>query len=280
MEYNSYKNMEKKLTPKIDRKLEPKQLIYDISSWIKEYCEINNIKSLLIGVSGGIDSALVSTLAAITGLKTYCLILPLYQNPEQTIRGVNHTKWLTSRYDNVEVITIDLSETFKSFTNTLSSNLQNELALVNSKSRLRMLTIYQVAQCKNGIVIGTGNKVEDFGVGFYTKYGDGGVDISPIADLYKSEVYQLTKELGVINEIQTSIPTDGLWGDDRDDETQLGATYDELEWVMEHITYGNVGKDINKDGLTEREIEIIDIYLSFNRINKHKMVDIPVFKIK
>jgi NAD+ synthase len=258
---------------KIDRNLDLTQVKKDITTWIKTYCEQNNITSLVVGVSGGIDSALVSTLCANTGIKTYTILLPLNQKLEQTERGENHIKWLLERYPNVVKLKIDLSKTFETFKNTMEPELHNDLAFANTKSRLRMTTLYQVAQSKNGIVVGTGNKVEDFGIGFFTKYGDGGVDISPIADLYKSEVYAIAKSFGVIDEILTAKPTDGLWDDDRNDETQIGATYDELEWAMQLEDKTNV------NALTQNEQEILKIYQMFNNKNKHKMVSIPTFKV-
>jgi NAD+ synthase len=258
---------------KIDRKLDLNKLKVEITNWIKDYCINNDISSLIVGVSGGIDSALVSTLCANTGIKTYMILLPLNQKSEQTKRGEKHISWLSKRYLNIERIKIDLSEVFKTFKNTLNSDLHNDLGFANTKSRLRMTTLYQIAQSKNGIVVGTGNKVEDFGVGFFTKYGDGGVDISPIADLYKSEVYSMAKHFGIIDEILTARPTDGLWDDDRTDETQIGVSYDELEWVMEFKDNENL------NSLTIKEQEILKIYKSLNNKNKHKMVNIPIFKV-
>jgi len=262
---------------KVERKLQVKSVIIDIALWLKEYADTNKIKSLVVGVSGGIDSALVSTLCVMSGIKTYCIVLPLHQKPEQTERGEKHIEWLMKKSYNMEMIKVDLSETFDTFKYAIPSNTLNELALVNTRSRLRMTTLYQIAQAKGGIVVGTGNKVEDLGIGFFTKYGDGGVDIAPIADLYKSEVYAMAKELNVIEEIQTARPTDGLWDNDRDDETQIGATYDELEWVMEYLD--TTPHDLVTLNLTDREREVLKIYLSFNKRNKHKMVDIPIFKI-
>jgi NAD+ synthase len=262
---------------KLDRNLKSEKIITDIVYWLKNYTEKNNLKSLNVGVSGGIDSAVVSTICAKTGLQVNCIILPIQQEPSQTKRGENHVNWLKSRFKNVELIKIDLTSIFNHFKESLPYDLQNEVALVNTKSRLRMATLYQIAQSKNGIVVGTGNKVEDFGIGFFTKYGDGGVDISPIADLYKSEVYELAKKLNIIDEIQNAIPTDGLWGDNRDDETQIGATYDELEWAMEHID--KTPHDKILVNLTTREKEVLKIYMNFHVKNKHKMEIIPIYKI-
>lgn len=244
-------------------------MVKTISDWIKNYAKSNGIDSLVVGVSGGIDSALVSTLCSMTGIPTHCVIMPIHQNPEHTKRGLNHVKWLQSKYPLVELHQLDLTEVYDKFVETMS-NAKSDLGFANSRSRLRMVTLYQLASAKNGIVVGTGNKVEDFGVGFYTKYGDGGVDISPIADLMKTEVFELAKELDINQEILQAQPTDGLWGDDRNDEDQIGATYPELEWAM---TYQG-----NTSELSEREIEVLKIYYNFNNKNKHKMQPIPVYK--
>lgn len=242
-----------------------------ISTWLKEYAQKHNIKSLVVGVSGGIDSAVTSTLAAKTGLKTYCLLLPIHQNPEHTNRGNEHITWLRESFNNVIPLTFDLTKVYETFKDTVNPYV-NDLTLANSRARLRMTTLYQIAGMYDGIVVGTGNKVEDFGVGFYTKYGDGGVDISPIADFYKSEVYELGRELGIVNSIMEAAPTDGLFGDSRTDEDQLGASYDELEWAMK---YEDNKETVN---LSDRQLAVLDIYRTLNKRNKHKMVEIPVFK--
>ena len=202
-----------------------------IVDWIKNYANDNNIKSLVVGVSGGIDSAVTSTLCALTGLETVVVNMPIQQSTKEIDRGLDHINWLNNKFDNVIPTKVNLNNTFDSFLNDFSnSNLPaNKLAEANTRSRLRMVTLYHMAAKYEGIVVGTGNKVEDFGVGFYTKYGDGGVDISPIADLMKSEVYDAGLELGIINSIMVAAPTDGLWGDTRTDEDQIGATYNELE---------------------------------------------------
>jgi NAD+ synthase len=262
---------------KINRCLDLNKIKDEIIFWIKDYCLKNNINCLVLGVSGGIDSALVSTLCAKTNIKTYTVLLPLHQKKEQTIRGENHIDWLINTHSNVEKIKIDLSSVFDTFKNIIPVNLHDELAFANSKSRLRMITLYQIAQKNSGIVVGTGNKVEDFGVGFFTKYGDGGVDISPIADLYKSEVYEISKLLGIMDDILNCKPTDGLWDDDRDDESQIGATYDELEWVMDMI---DNNPELGLSNFTTEEINVIKRYNELNYKNKHKMVSIPTFKIK
>ena len=234
-----------------------------IVAWIKDYADSNGIKSLVVGVSGGIDSAVVSTLCAETGLPTYALTMPLLSKKENTALSDGHALGLVNRYSNVTNVNVDLTETYKVFNLFVDDTFtKNELANANTKSRLRMVTLYQVAGSVGGIVVGTGNKVEDYGVGFYTKYGDGGVDIAPIADLYKTEVRELGSYLRVRREIIDAKPTDGLWEDGRSDEDQIGATYAELEEAMENGT-GNA----------------VDILSRFNRKNKHKMQPIPTFKL-
>ena len=234
-----------------------------IVSWIKDYADSNGIKSLVVGVSGGIDSAVVSTLCAETGLPTYALTMPLLSKKENTALSDGHALGLVKRYSNVTNVNVDLTETYKVFNLFVDDTFtKNELANANTKSRLRMVTLYQVAGSVGGIVVGTGNKVEDYGIGFYTKYGDGGVDIAPIADLYKTEVRELGSYIGVRREIIDAKPTDGLWEDGRSDEDQIGATYAELEEAMESGT----GK-------------AVDILSRFNRQNRHKMEPIPTFKL-
>lgn len=238
-----------------------------ISNWLDEYITGNNLESFVIGVSGGIDSAVTSTLCAMTGKPTMALSMPIHQSELQLNRANNHLKWLKLKYPNVKVLEFDLTQLFETF--KLLFIEENNLALANTRSRLRMVTLYQVAAMNKGIVVGTGNKVEDFGVGFYTKYGDGGVDISPIADLMKSEVKKLAKDIGVNSEIINAQPTDGLWGDNRTDEDQLGATYKELEWAMNYKQNGS---------LTDRQKTVLKIYNKFNTQNQHKMLPIPIFK--
>jgi NAD+ synthase len=258
----------------MDRIIDYENLSDKIKEWILSYTVNNKITTLVIGVSGGIDSAVVSTLCAETGLPTIVVGMPLNSSPENTELSNKHISFLSSKYNNVYGLEVDLSETFKQFKShpAIDKVFNSDLGLANTKSRLRMITLYQIAASRNGIVVGTGNKVEDFGVGFYTKYGDGGVDISPIADLYKTEVRNLGRHLGVIDEIIKAEPTDGLWEDNRVDEVQIGATYEELEWVME--------KGISKQNYSEKEYKIIETYLCFNRKNKHKMVPIPIFDLK
>lgn len=246
-------------------------MINSINHWIKDYTQSSGLKTLVVGISGGIDSALVSTLCCLTGIETWVISLPINQKDDQMERARKHSDWLQKRFDNVKFREIDLTGSFLNFKENFNTNELSDLSLANSKSRLRMTALYQIAGNRNGLVVGTGNKIEDFGVGFFTKYGDGGVDISPIADLYKSEVFKLGKELDIIPEIQNAKPSDGLWDDDRDDETQIGATYDELEWVMENYNE-------TQQNLSKREIEVLEIYNKFNNNNKHKMVNIPIFK--
>ena len=231
-----------------------------IVEWIKNYAESNGIKSLVVGVSGGIDSAVTSTLAAETGLMTYCIGMPLLQKEEQENLSDIHLDWLGDTYWDTKTEKFDLSNLFEVFRYTMRGYSKDELALANSRSRLRMVTLYQVAQTVGGIVVGTGNKVEDYGIGFYTKYGDGGVDIAPIADLYKTEVWELGRHLGINEKIINAKPTDGLWEDGRNDEDQIGASYAELEEAMEHRT--------------GPAVEILD---KSSRQNRHKMEPIPTF---
>ena len=254
----------------MNRIIDYKNLSEQIQNWIIDYVNKNNIKTLVIGVSGGIDSAVVSTLCSRTGIPTVAVGMPLNSKPENTRLSNLQLDFLSKL--NVQTIEVELSDAFKSFESTIPHHFKSELASANSKSRLRMMTLYHIATNRNGLVVGTGNKVEDFGVGFYTKYGDGGVDISPIADLYKTEVRELGRYLGIPQDIINATPTDGLWDDDRNDEEQIGATYEELEWVME---YG-----INKQVYTKKEFNIIDIYQNFNNKNNHKMIQIPIFDLK
>lgn len=253
----------------MNRIIDYKSLSEKIQNWIKDYVIINDIKTLVVGVSGGIDSAVISTLCAKTGIPTIAVGIPINSSQKNTQLSKLQLEFLSPF--NVKTFEYDLTDTFKSFEKNLE-NFNNLLASANSKSRLRMMTLYHIATANKGMVVGTGNKVEDFGVGFYTKYGDGGVDISPIADLYKTEVRELGKFLGVPKEIINAPPTDGLWDDERTDENQIGVTYEELEWYME------VG--INKKTLTDKEMNIFSIFNSLNNKNKHKMIQIPIFNLK
>ena len=245
------------------------ELHNEIKEWIKDYASENKIDQLVVGVSGGIDSAVTSTLCALTGIPTYCLVMPIRQKQEQTDLGIDHCLWLGEHYMNATWEMIDLTNVFNAFEDLFLAP-KNELALANSRARLRMMTLYQKAQTFGGIVVGTGNKVEDFGVGFYTKYGDGGVDISPIADLYKSEVWELGKKLGIDQRIIDAQPTDGLWEDGRVDSEQLnGMSYPDLEWCMQNI-------DAPVDTLSEQQIDNIELYKTIRSKNLHKMNPIPV----
>ena len=250
-----------------------KKLSIDIVEWLANYATNNNIKAFVVGVSGGIDSSVSSTLAASTGLPVYALGMPIHQKEEQETLSDSHLEWLQLNFSNVIIHKFDLTKTFDTFHFTMGEFGSNQLALANSRSRLRMVTLYQIAASVGGIVVGTGNKVEDYGVGFYTKYGDGGVDIAPIADLYKTEVWELGKLLGIDQRIIEAKPTDGLWDDGRTDEDQIGTSYEMLEWVME--------RGINEDPmfLSEEQINALQIYKKFNNQNKHKMISIPTFKL-
>lgn len=241
--------------------------IEKISLWIKDYADKHEIKSLVVGVSGGIDSAVVSTLCALTGIQTYVLSMPIRQRQDQLDRSIDHCIRLIERFDNVHWETIDLTETFETFENLWTTD--NALGLANSRSRLRMMTLYQMASEHKGIVVGTGNRVEDFGVGFYTKYGDGGVDISPIADCLKTEVWDMGKELGVNQDIIDADPTDGLWDDARTDEKQLGMTYPELEEAMKYAESGEQPTDSKKK-------KNLSTFLSIQKKARHKMEPIPI----
>ena len=243
--------------------MSPSEKVKYISSWIKSYVDQmpSKAQSLVIGISGGIDSSVSSTLSAMTGLKTIVLTMPIKQKENQHDLSLKHQEWLVKNFKNVEAHTLSLDELFQTFSSTLNK-FDNEHGFANSRARLRMTTLYQVAAANNGIVVGTGNKVEDFGVGFYTKYGDGGVDISPIADCNKTEVWELGKELGILKEIIDAPPTDGLWDDGRTDEGQLGFNYSELEDAM-----------INPDSPHKAKYEKI------RKQNLHKMDPIPVCKI-
>lgn len=243
-----------------------------ITLWLNTYAEKAGVQGFVIGISGGIDSAVTSTLCALTGKKTILLSMPIRQTLAEHGRAKNHIKDLTKRFSNVESLEIDLTESFTQIENDLpKETLANHLAMANTRSRLRMMTLYAIAQTNSSIVAGTGNKVEDFGVGFYTKYGDGGVDVSPIADLMKTEVWDLAREINVIPEIIDAKPTDGLWEDGRSDEDQIGASYPELEWAMEFTGSG--------DNLSDRQKEVLRIYKSYNSANQHKMNPIPVCTI-
>jgi NAD+ synthase len=246
-------------------------IIDTIVNWLKDYCENAGLNGFVAGVSGGIDSAVTSTLCARTGKKVLLLCMPIYQASDQISLSEQHIQWLSNRYPYAKGVKIDLTSIFKSVEESYPQDIQDGLTMANTRSRIRMVTLYAYASHHRMLVAGTGNKVEDFGVGFYTKYGDGGVDISPIADLLKSEVYTIGQELGIIEAIIKAPPTDGLWHDNRSDESQIGATYDELEWAM-RIEAGTEADD----QFTPRQKEILEIFRGFHRANKHKMEPIPV----
>ena len=255
--------------------MEPSKKVIFIKDWILNYVNSMPKKadSLVIGISGGIDSSVSSTLSAMTGLKTIVLSMPIKQKTAQHDLSLKHQEWLKQKFTNVEGITVELDSLFSTFENTLK-DFSSLHGMANSRARLRMTTLYQVAAANNGIVVGTGNKVEDFGVGFYTKYGDGGVDISPIADCNKTEVWELGKELKILQEIIEAPPTDGLWDDGRTDEDQIGANYEELEWAMKQKDNG-----MSEDNFLDREKKVFQILEKFNRENLHKMKPIPVFSV-
>ncbi len=243
--------------------MKPSEKVSFISNWIKDYVNSmpNKAESLVIGISGGIDSSVSSTLSAMTGLKTIILSMPIKQKNTDHDLSLKHQQWLTKNFKNVEAHTLDLDNLFKIFQSSLLS-FDNEHGLANSRARLRMTALYQAASANKGIVVGTGNKIEDFGIGFYTKYGDGGVDISPIGDCNKTEVWELGKELKILDEIMNAQPTDGLWDDGRTDEGQIGLSYKELEEAMNNPNSVNRAK-----------------YEQIRKLNLHKMEPIPVCKI-
>jgi len=243
--------------------MKPLEKAQFISNWIKDYVEKmpSKAQSLVIGISGGIDSSVSSTLSAMTGIKTIVLSMPIKQKSSQHDLSLKHQEWLVKNFSNVESHTLNLDKLFETFESTLS-NFDSELGMANSRARIRMTTLYQVAAANKGIVVGTGNKVEDFGVGFYTKYGDGGVDISPIADCNKSEVWEIGKSINILQQIIDATPTDGLWDDGRTDEGQLGLKYEELEEAMNNVN------SINREK-----------YEKIRKMNLHKMEPIPVCKI-
>jgi len=244
-----------------------------IVNWLFDYSKKSGLNGFVVGVSGGIDSAVTSTLCAKTGLNTIVLNMPIHQKSNQFDRSNEHINWLKNNFENVSSHEINLTDVYDSFSNALPKANQDELSMANLRSRIRMSNLYVFASNKKYLVAGTGNKVEDFGVGFYTKYGDGGVDISPIADLLKSEVFKIAHHLGIVSSIQKAKPTDGLWDDDRSDEDQLGATYDELEWAMNYL-------EVNYQGnLSERQKKVLEIYSGHHQTNLHKMNPIPVCEI-
>lgn len=257
--------------------MKTENVIDHIVTWLKDYADNAGIKGFVIGISGGIDSAVTSTLCAKTGLDLLCLEMPIHQSLNQETRAENHINWLMKNYGNVNRQPVDLTPVFDSLIAALPAVDKEEerfMSLANTRARLRMTTLYYFAALKGYLVAGTGNKVEDFGVGFYTKYGDGGVDLSPIADLLKSEVYEIAKVLGINDEILVAPPTDGLWGDDRTDEDQIGASYPELEWAM---SMNDQGKSV--EDFSGRNKQVFLIFKKLNSANQHKMIPIPICEI-
>ena len=255
----------------------PEKVVNHIVKWLENYLKESRMNGFVVGVSGGIDSAVTSTLCSLTKAPVICLEMGIHQETDQVSRAMEHIHWLEKKFENVSHHNISLSRVFDHFVDCVPPTDKEQeklLSLANTRARLRMTTLYYFAALHRYLVAGTGNKVEDFGVGFYTKYGDGGVDLSPIADLLKSEVYEIAKFLGVSESIQKAPPTDGLWSDNRTDEDQMGASYDDLEWAMRTLE-----KNTSLKGLNQKQMEIIEIYMKFNRQNQHKMLPIPVCKI-
>lgn len=250
--------------------LQSKKVIEHIVSWLKYYSDNSKTNGFVIGISGGIDSAVTSTLCALTGKRVIVLNMPIRQFKNEFDRSNEHITWLKNKFSNVESDSVELTGVLEAFEKNLPSGIQDFLTMANTRARIRMSTLYAFATHHKLLVAGTGNKVEDFGVGFYTKYGDGGVDVSPIADLYKTQVYQLASELDVVQSIQNAKPTDGLFADGRTDEDQIGATYPELEWAMEYIA------NMETYELNERQQKVMEIYKWRHNANKHKMEPIPV----
>ena len=257
--------------------MQTEKIINHIVDWLSAYAEKAGVKGFVVGISGGIDSAVTSTLCAKTGYDVLCLEMPIHQAPSHVSRAQEHIAQLQKRFKNVRSENINLTPVFEAFKNQVKATENQEIvdmALANTRARLRMTTLYYHAGLHGYLVAGTGNKVEDFGVGFYTKYGDGGVDLSPIADLLKTEVYELGKALDVPESIMKAAPSDGLFGDARSDEDQIGASYPELEWAMEMRDLGKTEADF-----IDREKEVFTIFMSYHNSNKHKMIAIPVCDI-
>ena len=240
-----------------------------IVDWLDSYIEKSGAKGFIVGISGGVDSALTSTLCAKTGKKTLIMTMPIRQTSAEYDRAIEHINDLKNKFPNVESLDIDLTNIFESIESTFPQDtVENTLAMANTRSRLRMLTLYGIGQSNGCLVVGTGNKIEDFGVGFFTKYGDGGVDLSPIADLTKTQVWDLARYNNVVESIVTAKPTDGLWDDGKSDEDIIGATYPELEWAMDFKG--------DESLISDRQKEVLKIYRRLNAINQHKMNPIPV----
>ncbi len=247
------------------------KVVSHIVDWMTTYAQKAGAKGYVIGISGGVDSALTSTLCALTGLEVTVVSLPIHQKSAELNRAELHIQWLTENFSNVKAVNVELSGTFDALTKALPTiSSDHFLAMANTRARLRMTTLYAIAQPLSCLVAGTGNKIEDFGVGFYTKYGDGGVDLSPIADLTKTQVRALSRHLNITKELSEAPATDGLWEDGRTDEDQLGATYPELEWAMDYLETNS------NEPLTNRQKEVIEIYSRLNKLNQHKMNPIPV----
>lgn len=257
--------------------MQTEKVVNHIVDWLKDYATNAKVNGFVIGISGGIDSAVTSTLCAKTGLDLLCLEMPIHQAESQVSRALNHIEWLQHNFDAVSLTNVNLTPVFDGLIKALPP-VENEesrfMSLANTRARLRMTTLYYFAALHKYLVAGTGNKVEDFGVGFYTKYGDGGVDLSPIADLLKSEVYEIADFLGINKEIIDAAPTDGLWGDDRTDEDQIGASYPELEWAMAMKDEGKTAADFEG-----RQRTVFEIFTRYNTSNKHKMIPIPICEI-
>ncbi|MFI0430425.1 NAD(+) synthase [Mariniflexile sp. HMF6888] len=257
--------------------MQTEKVVNYIVNWLKDYATKAGVNGFVIGISGGIDSAVTSTLCAKTGFPLLCLEMPIHQSPSQVNRALCHIEWLQEKFPKVSMTQVNLTPVFDSLVASLPFVKNEEdrfMSLANTRARLRMTSLYYFAALHKYLVAGTGNKVEDFGVGFYTKYGDGGVDLSPIADLLKTEVYTIAKHLGINQDIIEAAPTDGLWGDDRTDEDQIGASYPELEWAMKMDEAGKHAEDF-----TGREQVVFNIYKRFNTANKHKMIPIPICEI-
>lgn len=255
----------------------PEKVKNHIVKWLQDYTEKSALQGFVVGVSGGIDSAVTSTLCALTNLPVIVVEMPIHQEEGQVNRAQEHMGWLVKNFNNVKAKSVSLTAVFDAFKDTLPATKNTEqqnLSLANSRARFRMATLYYFAALHRYLVAGTGNKVEDFGVGFYTKYGDGGVDLSPIADLMKTEVFELAAHLGIVNSIQNAPPTDGLWDDGRTDEDQLGASYPEIEWAMDAVASNQEVKN-----MTDREKQVLQLYKNHHKSNRHKMDPIPVCKI-
>jgi len=247
------------------------EIIQYIIGWLKNQCNDAGRDGFVVGVSGGVDSAVTSTLCGKTSIRTLALTMPMHQAEYSNSLADSQLRWLEDNFTNIETRRIDLSNAFDEIKNTLPPETHDDLTMANTRARLRMLTLYSFASARSSLVVGTGNKVEDFGVGFFTKYGDGGVDISPIGDLLKSEVREMAGALGINDKITNALPTDGLWDDNRSDADQLGASYDELEWAMDF--------DGDPDKLKERKKQVFNTYRQLQEKNRHKMIPVPVAKI-